>query len=130
MREAWFWLILYCSYILLNLWNLGRLFCAVLYETQNNMWFVKLLFDFLTDFLLFTQIMIYLKSVYRCLNRTKKHPSNQRDITLILYSSLSSSMLEWNKIPREIRNFESIDVFKKRLLESTKCSHPNSIFDI
>ena len=38
-------------------------------------------------------------------------------------------MVEWNKVPRKIKNSDSIDVLKKRLLESPKLS-PKNIFDI
>ena len=39
------------------------------------------------------------------------------------------SIVEWNKLSREVRNFENIKIFKKIILEFTRPS-PNSIFDI
>ena len=40
-----------------------------------------------------------------------------------------SSIVEWNKLSREVRNSENIRIFKKRILEFIRPS-PNSIFDI
>ena len=44
-------------------------------------------------------------------------------------SLFPSSIVEWNKLSREVRNSENIRIFKKRLLEFIRPS-PNSIFDI
>ena len=44
-------------------------------------------------------------------------------------SFFPSSIVEWNKLSREVRNSENIRIFKKRLLEFIRPS-PNSIFDI
>ena len=44
-------------------------------------------------------------------------------------SFFSSSIVEWNKLNREVRNFENIRIFKKRLSKFTRPS-PNNIFDI
>ena len=40
-----------------------------------------------------------------------------------------SSIVEWNKLSREVRNSEIIRIFKKRFLKLNRPS-PNSIFDI
>ena len=40
-----------------------------------------------------------------------------------------SSIVEWNKLSREVRNSKNIRIFKKMLLEFIRPS-PNSIFDI
>ena len=44
-------------------------------------------------------------------------------------SFFPSSIVEWNKLSREVRNSENIRIFKKRILEFIRPS-PNSIFDI
>ena len=49
-------------------------------------------------------------------------------ITLVTLFFLSS-IVEWNKLSREVRNSKNIRIFKKRLLEFIRPS-PNSIFDI
>ena len=44
-------------------------------------------------------------------------------------SLFPSSIVEWNKLSREVRNSENIRIFEKRLLELIRPS-PNNIFDI
>ena len=44
-------------------------------------------------------------------------------------SFFPSSIAEWNKLSREVRNSENIKIFKKRLSEFIRPS-PNSVFDI
>ena len=79
---------LYSSLTLLSFWMIGGFFLvAFAFEKQNNI-FVKLVFDFLTDFILGTQTMMCPRSVYCCHNRPKYSlVSNKKVISLFKVSS-------------------------------------------
>ena len=56
-----------------------------------------------------------------------KRPLRKQFFTLKTF--FPSSIADWNKLSREVRNSENIKIFRKRLLEFTGPS-PNSNFDI